>query len=108
MMKGAGEKLRDVLSGIEFCDFAIPLFTNVTAERVRSRDDIAELLVTQVAAPVRFEQSIRNMIALGVDTFIEVGAGKALSGFVKKIGNTVNVFSVYDIASMEEVLNGGI
>jgi len=108
MMKGAGERLRDVLSGIEFGDFTIPLFTNVTAEKIKSRDDIAGLLVTQVASPVRFEQSIRNMIASGVDTFIEVGPGKALAGFVKKIDDTVKVFSVYDINSMEEVLNGGI
>ena len=84
MMKPAGEKLEEVLKKVSVKDPDIPYVTNVTAEVVKSGEAIKELLVRQVSSSVRWEQSMRAMIAQGIDTFVEIGPGKTLSGFMKK------------------------
>jgi len=104
LMKSAGEKLRGVLSWIELGEPTIPVYANVTAKKVESKGEILDLLVAQVASPVRFEESVRNMIAAGADTFVEAGPGKALAGFVRKISGDVRVFNVFDTQSMEDSL----
>lgn len=106
MLVGAGEKLAKELENVEISDMLIPVITNVTADYVKSKDDIKPLLIKQVSSSVRWEQTIRRMIEDGVDTFIEVGPGKALSGFVKKISKDVKVFNVEDVASLEKTLEG--
>ena len=73
--------------------------TNVTAEVVKSGEAIKELLVRQVSSSVRWEQSMRAMIAQGIDTFVEIGPGKTLSGFMKKTDKNVNM---YRISTWEE------
>ncbi len=102
MLKGAGEKLRAELENVKVSDMNIPLITNVTADYVKSKDDIKELLVRQVSSSVLFEDSLRRMIADGVDTFIEIGPGKALSGFVKRIDKTKTILNIEDMASFEK------
>ena len=79
---------------------------NVTADYVASKDDIKPLLIKQVSSSVLWENSIRRMLADGVDTFVEVGPGKALSGFIKKITKDANVFNVEDMKSLEKTLEG--
>lgn len=106
LLKGAGEKLAKELENVEVKDMQIPLITNVTAEYVASKDDIKGLLVEQVSNSVLWEDSVRRMIADGVDTFVEIGPGKALSGFVKKISRDVKIFNVEDMASLEKTLAG--
>ncbi len=106
MLVGAGEKLAKELENVEISDMQIPVITNVTADYVKSKDDIKPLLIKQVSSSVRWEETIRRMIEDGVDTFIEVGPGKALSGFVKKISKDVKVFNVEDVASLEKTLEG--
>ncbi len=106
MLVGAGEKLKKELENVEVSDMNIPVITNVTADYVRSKDDIKPLLIKQVSSSVRWEDSIRRMIADGADTFVEVGPGKALSGFIKKISKEVRVFNVEDMASLEKTLQG--
>lgn len=106
MLKGAGEKLRNELDGVSVSDMEIPVITNVTADYVADKDKIKELLVKQVSSSVKWEESIRRMIDDGVDTFIEVGPGKALSGFVKKISKDVSVYNVEDMASLNVTLEG--
>lgn len=106
MLIGAGEKLAKELENVEVSDMNIPVITNVTADYVSSKEDIKPLLIKQVSSSVRWEESIRRMIADGVDTFIEIGPGKALSGFVKKVSRDVKVFNVEDIASLEKTLEG--
>ena len=106
MLVGAGEKLAKELENVEISDMQIPVITNVTADYVKSKEDIKPLLIKQVSSSVRWEQTIRRMIEDGVDTFIEVGPGKALSGFVKKVSKDVKVFNVEDIASLEKTLQG--
>lgn len=103
MLKGAGEKLKRELENVPVSDLAVPLITNVTADYVKSKDEIKDLLVRQVSSSVLFEKSLRRMLADGVDTFVEIGPGKTLCGFVKKITKDVSVYHVEDMQSLEEV-----
>lgn len=94
MMENAGEKLKKVLEEVTLKKPSVPYVTNVTAELVTEKEPIRELLVKQVSSPVRWEQSIRNMIAEGVDTFVEIGPGKTLSSFMKKTDRNVTMYRV--------------
>ena len=80
------------------------VYSNVKGEPYEKEDDIRELLRLQIMSPVLFEKSIRDLINKGVDTFIEVGPGKTLSRFVKKIDKEVNVYNVEDIKSLKETV----
>lgn len=104
MLIGAGEKLAKELENVEISDMQIPVITNVTADYVASKDDIKPLLIKQVSNSVLWEDTIRKMLADGVDTFVEVGPGKALSGFIKKITKDAGVYNVEDMASLEKTL----
>ena len=84
----------------------IPVITNVTADYVKSSEEIKPLLTKQVSSSVLWEDSIRRMIEDGADTFVEIGPGKTLSGFVKKISRDVRIFNVEDMASLENTLEG--
>ena len=103
MLKSAGEKLKAELTKVRISDLQIPLITNVTADYVKDCAEIKDLLVRQVSSSVLFEDSLRRMMADGVDTFIEIGPGKALSGFVKKISKEVAIYNVEDLASLEKL-----
>lgn len=94
MMENAGEKLKKVLEEVNLKNPSIPYVTNVTAELVTEKEPIRELLVKQVSSSVRWEQSIRKMIAEGIDTFVEIGPGKTLSGFMKKTDRNVTMYRV--------------
>ena len=106
LLKGAGEKLAKELESVAVNDMQIPLITNVTADYVKSKEDIKPLLIEQVSNSVLWEDTINKMIADGVDTFIEIGPGKTLCGFVKKISKDVRVFNVEDMASLNSTLEG--
>ena len=94
MLRSAGEKLGKELSAVQLGELKIPYVTNVTAEYVTDSSEIRELLTRQVYSPVRWEQSIRKMIAQGVDTFVEIGPGRTLTGFLRKIDRNVTVYQV--------------
>ena len=94
MMKEAGEKLEQVLQEIELSPLRIPYVTNVTAEYVKEIGDTRKLLKEQVASSVRWQQSMERMIADGVTTFIEIGPGRTLAGFLKKISRDVKVINI--------------
>lgn len=100
MLEGAGQELMQVLESVEISSLHIPYVTNVTAEYIRDIGQIKELLARQVASSVRWQQSVENMIADGVDTFVEVGPGKTLAGFMRKINKGVNV---YNVGSWEDI-----
>lgn len=104
MLKGAGEKLGQELENIALGELKIPIITNVKADYVH-KQDIKELLIKQVSSPVLWEDIINKMLEDGVDTFIEIGPGKVLSGFVKKINKDVKVLNVEDLASLENCIN---
>ena len=94
MLRSAGEKLGKELSAVQLDELKIPYVTNVTAEYVTDSSEIRELLTRQVYSPVRWEQSIRKMIAQDVDTFVEIGPGRTLTGFLRKIDRNVTVYQV--------------
>ena len=100
MLKSAGEKLSKEMENVEFSPLQIPYVTNVTAKYVNDISETKELLAEQVAASVRWQESVENMIADGVDTFVEIGPGKTLAGFLRKIDRSVKV---YNIGTWEDV-----
>ena len=104
LMKPAAERLKKVLDNIEFHDAKFPIVANVTAEPVVKAEEIRALLVKQAASPVKWEMSVRNMIGNGFDTFVEIGPGKTLTGFTRKIDKEMNVLNVEDLASLEKTL----
>ena len=104
LMKPAAERLKEVLDKIEFRDAKFPVVANVTAEPVVKAEEIRALLVKQAASPVKWEMSMRNMIRDGIDTYVEVGPGKTLTGFTRKIDRTMNALNVEDMASLEKTL----
>ncbi len=105
LLKPAGEKLRYELENVEINKMGIPVVTNVTGKVIESEDMIKELLVTQVSSSVLWEDCVRTMIEQGVDTFVEIGPGKVLSGFMKRIDKNVTALNVEDRASLEEALD---
>ena len=83
------------------------LFRSVTAEYVQDRGLVKELLKKQVSSSVRWQQTIERMIADGVDTFIEIGPGKTLSGFMRKINRdvkTINIEKLEDLDKLNEII----
>lgn len=102
-LKGAGEKLGKVLETVDWRTLEIPYITNVTAGEVTEITQTRELLEIQVSSSVRWEQSVRKMIADGVDTFIEIGPGKTLAGFIKKIDREVRVINVGTYEEFEKL-----
>jgi [acyl-carrier-protein] S-malonyltransferase len=84
LMEGARDGLREALATTAILDAAIPVYANVTAEPVTSADALRDLLHRQLTSPVRWEQTIRNMVRDGAGEFIEVGPGKVLQGLIKR------------------------
>ncbi|RHJ92895.1 [acyl-carrier-protein] S-malonyltransferase [Ruminococcus sp. AM07-21] len=103
LLKEAGKKLGEELEKIEIQTFAIPYVTNVTAQYVTESDQIKNLLVKQVSSSVRWQQCVEQMINDGVDTFIEIGPGKTLTGFLKKINRNVKALHIEKIEDLEAV-----
>lgn len=106
MLEEAGEKLGKVLEDVEIHSPVIPYVANVTAAYVTDEAEVKPLLKKQVSSSVRWEQSVRTMLADGVDTFIEIGPGKTLSGFMKKIDRTVRVMNIEKLEDVDKVLEG--
>lgn len=104
MLTEAGEKLAQELSYIRLGKLQIPYVTNVTAELVTDTEPIKGLLARQISSPVKWQQSVERMIAEGADTFIEIGPGRTLTGFLKKINREVTAYNIETVADMEEVL----
>ncbi len=107
MLKGAGEKLAKELENVEIHDIVIPYVTNVTGDFVTDKAVVKELLAAQVSNSVKWIQCVEAMLEDGVDTFIEIGPGRTLSSFVKKINKEVTIVNVdkyEDLNKVSEVL----
>lgn len=104
MLKKAGELLEKDLEKIEIKELKIPVISNVTANYV-TREEVKDLLIKQVSHPVLWEQSVKRMIEDGVDTFVEIGPGKTLTGFVKKIDRTKAAYNFEDEESLLKTLS---
>ena len=105
MLSPAGEKLEEELKDIELMEMGIPVLTNVTGEYIKDISQVKAILKTQLQSPVMWEKTIRNMIKSGVDTFVEIGPGKTLCSFVKKIDKSLTILNVEDKASLENAVN---
>ena len=103
LLKPASERLAEVLETVEFSDFVRPLVGNTEAT-VMEKERVKELLTRQVMEPVRFYDSIAKMQEAGVTEFIEIGPGKVLSGFIKKIDRSADVRQVEDVESLNALL----
>ena len=104
LLKDAGEKLYEELKDVTLRTPKMPYLTNVTADYVTSEENIKELLKQQVASSVRFQQSIEKMIADGVNIFVEIGPGKTLNGFIRKISKYVKVLNLDKLADLDRVM----
>ncbi len=105
LLGSAGEKLKIELDKVEILDMKVPVLANVTGEVVPCIEQVKDSLVRQVSNPVLWEDCVKTMIGKGVDTFIEIGAGKTLSGFIRKTDKSVKTLNIEDLASLENTLN---
>ncbi|HEX9022047.1 MAG TPA: ACP S-malonyltransferase [Nitrospirota bacterium] len=104
MMKQAGDRLAPELAKVNISDLGIPIVNNADAKFLRTAAELRPSLIRQISSPLYWEDSIRNMVADGYDTFIEIGPGKVLSGLVKRIARDAKVMNVEDQKSMKETL----
>jgi [acyl-carrier-protein] S-malonyltransferase len=104
LMKPAAEELRPVLDGINFEEARFPVYNNVDASPVRSGQESRDALYRQVCNPVRWVETVHNMIDSGVDTFIEIGPGRVLSGLLRRIDRSVIAHAVQDPAGIDAVV----
>lgn len=103
LLVGAGEKLAKELENVEVQDVRIPYIANVTADYVTDKADVKTLLQKQVSSSVKWQQTVERMIADGADTFIEIGPGKTLSGFMRKINKDMKVYNVEKVEDLEKL-----
>lgn len=104
LMEPAALRLKEVLDKIDIHDTALPVVANVNAKEETKADEIRKNLVDQAAHPVHWEESIRNMVAGGVDMTVEAGPGTVLTGFMKKIARSVPCHHAEDVATIDEVV----
>lgn len=109
LLSKAGERLKDVLSNVDIKDLDKKVVSNVDGNIIKSKDELVPKLVNQVSKSVLWQQSIEYMINEGVDTFVEIGPGKSLTGFVKRIskamGKDVKALNVSDLTSYYDTIN---
>lgn len=94
LLSGAGEQLAQALEEVKIADTFLPYVANVTADYVTEASGVKPLLAKQVASSVRWQQTIERLIADGADTFVEIGPGKTLSGFMRKINREMTVYNI--------------
>jgi len=104
LLEPAAVKLQEELKALEIKEMELPVVTNVTGNVISNKDEIKTLLRSQVMSSVRWEQCVRTMLGEGVDTFVEIGPGKVLSGFIKKIDNSVKILNVENLESLKNTL----
>ncbi|MEN8192580.1 MAG: ACP S-malonyltransferase [Bacteroidota bacterium] len=107
LMSGAKEKLQDKLNKTKINDASVPVYTNVTAKPVTQASDISKLLFDQLSSPVRWEESIQNMISDGATEFVEIGPGKVLQGLIKRINKDVKIWGIDKLEDLDQLTNLG-
>ena len=100
LMQPAAEKFTEVLNHIKIQDATIPVISNVTAMPITSADEIKTKLIEQLYSPVLWQGIVTTLLDSGVDTFIEIGPGKVLSGLVKKVNRRITTYSISDEESL--------
>lgn len=103
----ASEALRKELETVTFHDFEIPVIKNLDGTSYQAEDDKKDILAKHIVSPVRFSKSLKTMVDMGIDTFVEIGPGKTLSGFVKRLEseNEVTIFSINSVETLEAMIS---
>ncbi len=104
LMEEAASKLAQVLDSVNFADAKVPVYSNVSAEPVKSGEKLRELMKRQIISQVLWEKAMRNMIADGFDTFIEIGPGRTLAGMMRRIDRKVKVYNFNNVSSLDKIL----
>lgn len=104
-LEKASIELRKELENIKINSFNTKVIKNLDGKEYLDTDNVKEILAKHIINPVKFEQSLRTMIDMGIDTFVEIGPGKTLSGFVKKIDRNLNVFNINDLESYKKTIS---
>lgn len=102
LMEPAQAKLSQALTEVQIDEAKVPVVANVTAKSVTKAEEIRDLLIQQVAAPVLWEDTVRYLLDQGVTTFVEIGAGNVLAGLVRKVDRKVKVLNVQDLTGVEK------
>lgn len=105
LMASAKDKLLEKLNKTEIKDASIPVYANVLARPITRKEEISKLLLEQLSAPVRWEETITNMIADGATKFYEIGPGKVLQGLIKRIDKSVEVIGIEKITDLDKIVN---
>lgn len=107
-LANASEALKKELETIKIGKFGTRVIKNINGKPYEKQDDVKEILANHIINPVRFGDGLQTMIDMGIDTFIEIGPGKTLSGFVKRTSKEVKILNINNVESLENVLNGGL
>jgi [acyl-carrier-protein] S-malonyltransferase len=105
LMVEASTRLSELLDTIDFAEATVPIINNADAIFLTNSEKIKSSLVKQLSRPLLWEDSIRNIIETGIDTFVEVGPGRILSGLVKRIEHSVRLFNVEDVKSLNQTVD---
>src|SRR5581483_2985096 len=108
LMQPAADRLAAALAGVSFAPLAMPVMTNVEAAKNQDASRVRELLTRQVTAPVRWEESVEAIAAMGVTEAIELGAGRVLAGLVKRIAPSIQTYGASDPASIAELVGAPV
>jgi len=104
LMTPAGERLQSALEAVPVSPLQVPVVSNVEAQANRDQNRVKELLVKQVSAPVRWEESVGHMVKQGITRFVEIGPGKVLSGLVKRIEKSCETRNIDDVTTLKSLL----
>ena len=104
MLKDASDELRKELDKIAINKFETKVFKNLDGKVYTDETNVKDVLAKHIINPVRFEEGIKEMLEMGIDTFVEIGPGKTLSGFVKRINKEVKVLNINSVESLNAAL----
>lgn len=105
LLAEAGKKLGEALEDITIQPIKIPYLTNVTADYVKDPADVKDYLIRQVSSSVRWQQTIERLIADGAEEFVEIGPGRSLSGFMRKINRDVTTCNIDKMEDFNKYVN---
>lgn len=105
-LKDASKALAKELEVVKLQEFNTKVIKNIDGKPYKEQDNVKEILANHIINPVRFADGLQTMLDMGIDTFIEIGPGKTLAGFVKRTSKDVKIFNINDAQSLENTLGG--
>ena len=105
-LKDASKALKKELESIEIGSFNTKVVKNIDGKPYEEQDDVKEILANHIINPVRFADGLQTMLDMGIDTFVEIGPGKTLAGFVKRTSKDVKILNINDVESLENAIGG--